>query len=642
MIVGTAGHIDHGKTALVRALTGVNTDRLPEEKARGISIDLGFAYRPLPDGDVLGFVDVPGHVRFIHNMLAGAAGVDFVLLVIAADDGPMPQTGEHLAIIELLGIRRGLIALTKCDLVDARRRAAAIAEVEELTAGTPFASAEIVPVSSITREGLDGLESRLLAEAVVATRHRVGGGFRMAVDRRFALTGAGTVVTGTVFAGEVAIGDNVIVTPSGLNARVRGLHANNAQAARAKAGQRCAINLSGTDVSLERIQRGDWIVTPALHAPTDRIDVQLQLLTSASRPLSHWSSMHLHIGTAHVAAHVALLGDAPITPGAMGLAQLVTDRPIAALAGDRLVLRQPSARQTVAGGIVLDPWPPNRGRRRPERQLVLAALAAPTVEGAMEGLIRSEPGWFASDRYCRATNLTPEEAAAAISHITARNLAVQAGSFLVSKAVWDELRHAILDALDKHHTGQPDAQGLEMGRLRLALPKRYPLELVAGAADLLRREGLVGRSGPWWHRQGHSAHLSGADQNMWKRIQPSLAKLPFSPPRVRDLADALEIKEDIVRSLLRRLARVGTVIEVANDHFYLRPAVAALAALAHQTAAEHSDVLATNEFRDRIVTGRKVAIQILEFFDKSGVTTRRGEARIVRKEKLALFGPSIV
>lgn len=635
MIVGTAGHVDHGKTALVRALTGIDTDRLPEEKARGISIDLGFAYKPLPGGGVLGIVDVPGHIRFIHNMLAGAAGIDAVLLAVAADDGPMPQTREHLAIIDLLGISRGVIALTKCDLVDGIRRAAALREIAELTTGTPFEKADIVQVSAVTREGIDMLQQRLVESAGAGTRHRAGGRFRMAVDRHFVVPGTGTVVTGTIFAGHIAAGDGVFVTPSGLRGRVRGLRANNDTAERACAGQRCAINIAGPEISVDRIQRGDWIVDPTLHQPSNRFDATLRLLPGTSSPLRHWTAMHLHIGTANAPVHVALLDKETIEPGQEGLVQVVARSPLAPLAGDRFVLRLPSAQCTVAGGVVLDPWPPNRGRRREDRLQLLHVLARGRMPESLDGILRCKPGWVTVSRVARAANLTPEETEAAISVPVATGVAIRSGNHLVSAAVWRDLQRSVLAALDEHHAKAPDSHGLEFARLSAALSRSYPAELIAAAAERLLQEGEIARSNALLHRQGHRARLQESDEALWKRIRVSLEVTPFSPPRVRDLAGATGAPEDMVRDCLRRLGRMGRVIEVAHDHFYLRGAIDTLAEIAHRTAVEQGGVLATNAFRDRIGTGRKVAIQILEFFDKNGVTLRRGEGRVVRKEKLS-------
>jgi selenocysteine-specific elongation factor len=387
MIIGTAGHIDHGKTALVRALTGIDADRLPEEKARGITIDIGFAYRPVEGGETLGFVDVPGHERFVHNMLAGAVGIDFVLFVVAADDGPMPQTREHLQILDLLGLTGGIVALTKADLVTPERVGDVAQQMRTLLAPTGLASAEILPVSSVTSAGVAALEARLLSAAASLPPRPAAGYFRLAVDRSFTLAGAGTVVTGTVFAGQLAVGDHLLLSPSGLEARVRGIHAQNQAAERGRAGQRCAINLAGAQIDKDKIQRGDWLLAPPLHAPTDRFDARLRLLASETRPLRHWTPVHLHLGAAHVPARVALLDAEMLTPGEEALAQIVPDRPIGALHGDRLILRDQSAQRTIGGGTVLDPWPPARGRRKPARLAALRALEQPNAASALAVLL---------------------------------------------------------------------------------------------------------------------------------------------------------------------------------------------------------------------------------------------------------------
>ena len=352
MIIGTAGHIDHGKTALVRVLTGVDADRLPEEKARGITIDIGFAYQAISGAESLGFVDVPGHERFVHNMLAGAIGIDYVLLVVAADDGPMPQTREHLQILDLLELRRGIVALSKADLVPPERLGEVFGQMRALLSETGLADVDILPVSSVTGTGIAELGSRLRAAAASLPRRPAAGRFRLAVDRSFTLAGVGTVVTGTVFAGEVSIGDRLLLSPSGIEARVRGIHAQNEAAERGRAGQRCAVNIAGPQIDKDKILRGDWLVDPAAHDPTDRLDARLRLLLSETRPLRHWTPVHLHVGAAHVSARVALLDVEALPPGATALAQIVTDRPIGALRGDKLILRDQSAQRTIGGGLV--------------------------------------------------------------------------------------------------------------------------------------------------------------------------------------------------------------------------------------------------------------------------------------------------
>ncbi|MDP1680489.1 MAG: selenocysteine-specific translation elongation factor, partial [Burkholderiales bacterium] len=374
MIIGTAGHIDHGKTALVKALTGVDADRLKEEKARGITIDLGYAYTPLPNGDMLGFIDVPGHEKLVHNMLAGATGIDFVLLVIAADDGPMPQTREHLAILGLLGLNRGAVALTKIDCVSAERAAEAQQEIAALLADTQLAACPIFPVSSISGEGIPELRAHLEQTATGTPPREACGHFRLAVDRVFTLPGTGTVVTGTVFSGEVRTNDKLILSPSGLEVRVRGIHAQNRPADSGRIGQRCALNLAGTQLEKQDVHRGDWVLGAEIHQPIQRLDARLRLLPSEAKALKHWSPVHFHLGASDVIARIALLEGETMQPGADMLVQIVTDKPLCAVHGDRFIVRDQSATRTLGGGVVLDIFPPARNRRKAARIAVLHSL----------------------------------------------------------------------------------------------------------------------------------------------------------------------------------------------------------------------------------------------------------------------------
>ena len=331
MIIATAGHVDHGKTLLVKALTGVDTDRLPEEKKRGMTIDLGFAYLPVEAGETIGFIDVPGHERFVHNMLAGVAGIDFALFIIAADDGPMPQTREHLAILDLLGIKKGAVALTKIDRVTVSRAEDVRNEIANLFAATTLASSPVFPVSAITGQGVEDLKAHLLAEARDCRPKTTAGNFRLAVDRSFSISGAGLVVTGTAFSGSLSVGDPVRMLDAGLTLRARMIHAQNTASQTGKAGQRCAINLAGPELKPERIERGDWVVTGDVPAPIQKFDARLRVLQSELRPLAHWTPVHVHLGAADVTGRVAVLESSSIAPGASGLVQIVLDRPIGAL-----------------------------------------------------------------------------------------------------------------------------------------------------------------------------------------------------------------------------------------------------------------------------------------------------------------------
>ncbi|MBT7758081.1 MAG: selenocysteine-specific translation elongation factor, partial [Rhodospirillaceae bacterium] len=367
MIIATAGHVDHGKTTLVRALTGVDTDRLPEEKKRGLTIDIGFAYQDIGgDGDtgagigtgtVMGFVDVPGHERFVKNMLAGVASIDFALLVVAADDGVMPQTVEHLAILGLLGIKQGAVAITKIDRVDPDRIEAVAEEIEAILAPTFLAGCPLFPVSGEIGTGMAALQQHLEAAARGHAERAVQGNFRLSIDRAFTVPGAGLIVTGAVFSGQVAVGDRLILASQdraeGIEARVRGLRALDREAEVGRAGQRCAINIAGADLHQSVVSRGDWLLAAPIFLPVRKFDARVRVLDSEAKPLAHWTPVHLHLAAADITGRIAVLGERRIMPGEDALAQLVLDAPIGALFGDRFILRDQSAQRTLAGGVVI-------------------------------------------------------------------------------------------------------------------------------------------------------------------------------------------------------------------------------------------------------------------------------------------------
>lgn len=628
MIVGTAGHIDHGKTALVKALTGVDADRLKEEKARGITIDLGYAYSDLGDGRQLGFVDVPGHERFVHNMLAGATGIDAALLVVSAAEGIKPQTVEHLQILDLLGLDRGLVALTKSDLANDDQLLERMAEIETLLATTSLRGAEIVPVSAVTGQGIDELKEKLL---VLGESGKGAAGFaRLAVDRCFLLPGAGVVVTGTVHAGEIRVDDRLLLTPSGIEARVRSLHAQNRPAEIGRAGERCALNLAGPRLSKEAIKRGEWVVGPELHAPTDRIDVRLNLLASEAQPLKHWSPVHVHLGSAHVMGRVALLEGERLAPGDAALAQIVLDEKVGALSGDRVILRDPSATRTMAGGSVIDPFGPPRNRRAERRRAELAALAFGDAD-VMQRLLRLESGYVDLARFSLARNLRHGEVGVLLQ--AAGGQALDGFGFLSETLA--AARKDIVETLKAFHETKADAPGLQAERLRVTLKRRWPAAVFKTLLDQEIRAKAIVVDGAFLRLPGHSLKLGARDEVLWNKISADMTRDRFKPPRVRDFAQAYGATEADTRRLLQRLSKLGRVVEVAPDHFFLRPVLAEMVAIVNGFGHEFTAA----EFRDRLDNGRKLAIQILEFFDRHGITIRRGDLRRAVPQKAGQYGP---
>ncbi|ODP31727.1 selenocysteine-specific translation elongation factor [Pandoraea sp. ISTKB] len=640
MIVGTAGHIDHGKTSLVRALTGVDTDRLKEEKARGISIELGYAYTPLPDGEVLGFIDVPGHEKLIHTMAAGAVGIDFALLVIAADDGIMPQTREHLAILTMLGVKRGVVALSKADRVDAARLAAVTQEISQWLAGTPLAQADVIPVSATTsgdagvsalREHLTHAAQALLASGNAARRDDAL--FRLAVDRVFTLAGHGTVVTGTAFAGTVRVGDTLTVMPQGLPVRVRSIHAQNRAVDAGRAGERCALNLAG--IERDQLGRGDWIVAPGLSAPSTHVDVELHWL-DGSAPLTQWFPLHVHLGTTHVQARTVLLGGDTLAPGQSMRVQLVFDTPVCTMPGDRFIVRNPQATATVGGGRVLDPAAPERKRRSAARLAWLDAVADYLDGNGLDALLAQSPFGLTSSQVVALTGLSAEGAGRRNTDPSAgqwtwpQHAVVLPGaegeSLAFAPQAWEAMRARVVTSLGDYHARVPDDPGLDAARLgRMAWPA-----LDAGRwrviVQSLLSEGVVARTGAWWHLPTHRVEMTDEENALAEALLPKVAQGRFDPPWVRDMGRELNVPEDRVRAVLRKLARQGRVHQIVKDLFYDDACVQALADIVSGAGGR----VEAGAFRDATGLGRKRAIQILEFFDRAGYTRRVGDWHVQR------------
>jgi len=630
MIIGTAGHIDHGKTTLVKALTGVDADRLPEEKARGITLDLGYAYAPQSDGSVLGFIDVPGHEKLIHNMLAGATGIDFVLLVVAADDGPMPQTREHLELLDLLGLNRGAVALTKCDAVDPQRVIAARGEVEALLVGTSLEGSPLFALSATTGDGVAELRCHLEAVAADLNRRDAAGRFRLAIDRCFTLPGVGTVVTGTAFSGRVGAGDTATIFPAGregYTARVKSLHVQDRPAASGQAGDRCALALNG-DFEKKDIKRGMWLVDPAAARPLTRFQAEIHV-PATQAALKHWTPVHVHLGAADITGRVALLEGDQLAPGVMALAEIMLDHETLTVRGDRFVLRDASAQRTIAGGRVLDCFPPSRHKRSPARLALLAALRDDDPATSLRMMARQSVAGIDLGRFAINWNLADEVADALWQSAALRVVRDGAKQIGFTAAGWQILADRLLAALAAEHQRAPDMVGVERDRLRrLAMPTLARSAFDALVGELLAA-GRLAASRAWLHLPEHQATLAAGDRDLFVVLKPLLDAAPFGPPRVRDVAMASGTPEDLVRQLFRRVARAGEIYSVAHDHYFTEVAVAQLAALVAELNAELGAARAA-DLRDRIGGGRKVAIHILEFFDRIGYTRRVRDEHVVR------------
>ncbi|WP_085656987.1 selenocysteine-specific translation elongation factor [Pseudomonas sp. B11(2017)] len=628
MIVGTAGHIDHGKTSLLQALTGQAGDRRPQERARGMTIDLGYLYAELaPGAGLTGFIDVPGHEKFTHNMLAGAQGIDLVLLVVAADDGVMPQSREHLAIVELLGIPRALVAITKTDRVEPARVDAVRRQVRALLAPGLFSQAPMVAVSSVTGQGVEALrEQLLLAQGEVQARS-LEGGFRLPIDRAFSVAGAGIVVTGTALSGTVAVGDRLVLGPSGKSVRVRGLHAQNQPAEHAFAGQRVALNLSGERLELGQIHRGQWLSADWLHAPTQRLDIEWRLLPDETRAFEHFQPVHLHLGTQDVIARVALLEGARLNPGERTFAQLLTASPVQAVKGDRLILRDASAQRTLGGGQVLDPFAPTRQRRSPERLAQLRALAgSEAMEAALPALLDHSASGLAAQRLERQFN-RPQAGWALPENV--RQIDTRQGPVLFNAQRWGILKFTLLEKLARLHELEPDQMGPDRDRLRRFSGLEVERSTFLSLLDELRAAGSITASGPWLHLPDHQVRLNADDEALWQVLQPLFEAAGFDPPWVRDVAAVTGRDDAAVRLLLRKLARLGLMHQVVRDLFVTDLTLRQMAAVLLRLGEENPQIQVT-AFRDALGLGRKRSIQVLEYFDRLGLTRRVADHRQIR------------
>ena len=628
VIVGTAGHIDHGKSALVEALTGTHPDRLEEEKRRGITIDLGFAFLE-ENGVKFGLVDVPGHERFVSNMLAGAAGIDLVLLVIAADESIKPQTREHFDICRLLGVQRGVVALTKSDLLDADLLELARLEAEEYLRGSFLERAPIVPVSAKTGAGIPELKKALHTVAMEATAKDTARYFRLPIDRAFAMKGFGTVVTGTLISGSVAAEDEVELFPVGQRLRVRGVQSGGRSVARAIAGQRTAVNLAGIEHSA--VKRGMTLAVAGRFRTTRRLDAQITLLPSA-RKMKHRSRVHFHAGTAETIAEVYFYGRSELSPGERASAHLRLQDEVLLLPGDRYIVRQFSPVVTIGGGVVLDSLARRPTVRDTGRVAFLETLASGTREEiltamtdrALLGLtfdeIQARTGWLEKEIRDRAE---------ALGRANKLKIVATEPLILLSRRVFEEVRRKIAERVERFHKENPLAPGMLREDLRASLGKRVRTEAFRAALEELAGEKKLDLQGEFVKRAGAEIALQPDEARAKEQIEKAFSSAGLAVPAVKEVLAKLPVESKRAEKLLQILLREKSLVRVTQELIFHRDALAQLRLQLSAYKKGKGERITVPAFKDLAGITRKYAIPLLEYLDRERVTRRAGDERVI-------------
>jgi selenocysteine-specific elongation factor len=632
LILGTAGHIDHGKTSLVKALTGIDTDRLKEEKERGITIELGFAHLELAGGIQFGIVDVPGHEKFVRAMVAGVGGMDLVMLVIAADEGVMPQTREHLEICQLLGVKKGLVALTKCDMVDDDWLQLVVEEVRDYLVGSFLEEAPIIPVSAKTAAGLEDLKTALTALAAEVHEKSVDGPFRLPVDREFTVAGFGTVVTGTLLSGEIATGDEVEVLPSGLTSRVRSVQTHGKKAERASAGQRVAVNIQGVEHG--DVVRGDVVVPRGAFRTTRAVDARIEYLSSAPRELKHRVTLRLHSATYEVPAQVILLDRDVLEPGGSAFVQLRLKTPVLLLPGDCFIVRSYSPQITVGGGVVIDPAPPRRRRRSAQALELLTALGE--GEDADKILLLTREGLLSGlklEEIITRSGLSAKKTEAALSGLLSQGLLVQVvrePRIFLSKEAFTELKSLLLTGLENYLRENPLKEGIGKEELKARIPKRSDIRFFGPVLASLEKEGKALVDRDLVKKPGHKASSAVDQAGLQTKLENALQEGGAEPPGVKELCELVRCGEKEALEHLNLLVREGRVVKIKSDIFYAPQPLRSLQEKLVAYLQEKGEVTPP-QFRELTGLSRKFMIPLLEYFDQEKITIRVGDKRVPRK-----------
>jgi selenocysteine-specific elongation factor len=627
VVLGTAGHVDHGKTALVQALTGVNTDRWAEERQRGITIDLGFAPLPVDADDLqVSVVDVPGHEDFVKNMLAGASGVDVLLLVVAADEGPMPQTREHLWIAKLLGVQYGVVAISKADLVEAEWCELVAESVsEELVKIFGPVDWPVITVSPVSGQGVDELKDVLSRTARQARARRSDDLFRLPVDRSFSVRGVGTVVTGTVWSGRVAAGDEVRILTEGSRARVRGIQVHDHDVPEATAGQRAALALSGVERS--QVGRGQLLVSQPVWRESRYLDVRVQLTGDSPWPLKDWQRVRFHLGTAETLARVVLYQDGPLAPGGSGLAQLRLEQPVVARAGDRFVIRFYSPVTTIGGGIVLDPWATRRSRLDIDEAEALAGRSAGDAAAAALAAVRRRAAGASTDELALLTGYSPAELTDALAALARRSELRPLGDLWYPHQAFAAARDALLTALEGGHARDAGARGVSLESLRSSVGAAT---LADAVLEDLQNEGLIRVEGSVAALAHHVPTLDPGQRQIATAAAKALQAGALAPPPLKELAIALQVRDDALLAVLKFLAQDGLIVPVTPDLYY---DAGAIAEVKNRLRAhlEGGRPASPSELREILGVSRKYLIPLLEHLDSVGFTQRTPDGRVLRE-----------
>ena len=626
-IIGTAGHIDHGKTRLIKALTGTDTDRLKEEKERGISIDLGFAHLDLPDGTSAGIVDVPGHERFIKNMLAGAHGIDLVLFTVAADDGVMPQTEEHLDIVHLLGVKMAIFVITKADLVPASRIAEVEEEIDILTLGTTLENSPKLAVSSVTGQGLEELKTLVSTTLKSHTQTPPGGYFRLPVDRAFVLQGHGVVVTGTALSGEVKTGEQVRCLPGDHLFRVRSLQVHGKSVDRAGWGQRVAMNLTGSERT--SIERGQVICHEQLSLTSDRFDAFIEVRPAAARGIKNHQRLRIHMGAAERLAKIVLLGaNEKIGAKQSAYCQITLNEPLLVMRGDHFVARDETARRTLGGGIVIHPWA-NRHKRGEANLLDRLDSLHRGEFGQMVETFLGENAAFAVpiEAIFQFVNLREEEARSKVDALnTLRAFSAEGEKVYTTDAKWNQLRERILKFLKDFHAAHPLVPGMDMEELRGKLGYELAPKIFRAVIELLINDSFVAREENLLRLASHRVQLGGQEKTLMEKIKKILGEQPLAPPDLKDVEKQAGVPRPRLNEVIRLLEREGSVVRITTDMYFLSSSIDGLRQRLKDYLTAKGEMTAAS-FRDLIGSTRKYTIPLLEYFDRDGLTIRIGDIR---------------